>query len=232
MKYLLFATDSLGDANASYGVKVEDTYPYKLEMLLRPDVYTKSFVILGNTVTSAGEQVRTWFDMIGDLKVDIAVVQVGIVDSAIRVVPIFIYHAIPYLPGPIRDRVFKFIHQNRPFLQKMGLKFHFTSVKTYRKRLTELVDRLKKKCDSVFIISITPGREDVYKQSPGLAESIVNYNKCIGEVALSSGVHFIDLTFMAKEPDKYLSPKLHILKSGHDYIFNEITTILRQNGKL
>jgi hypothetical protein len=232
MKYLLVVTDSLGDVSYPNGVKIEDTYPYKLEMALRPDVYTKSFVIQGNTITSAGDQVRTWFDMLGDSKLDIAVVQVGIVDSAIRVVPIFIYHAIPYLPGPIREMVFKFIHQNRPFLQKMGLRFHFTSVKTYRKRLGEMIDRLQQKCHSVIIVSITPGRQDVYEHSPGLAQSIKSYNDCIREVTSSRKVHFIDLTFMEAEPEKYLSPRLHILKGGHEYIFNEIVAALKKDGKL
>jgi hypothetical protein len=95
-----------------------------------------------------------------------------------------------------------------------------------------MIDRLKTKCDSVIVISITPGRNDVYEHSPGLEKSIKSYNDCIRELASARKAHFIDLTFMEQEPDKYLSPKLHMLKGGHDYIFSEIVAALKKDGKL
>lgn len=232
MKQLLFVTDSLGDANQSCRVNLEDTYAYRLEMLLRPDVYSKTFIVEGNTMRLAGDMVRTWYDAIGDRKVDVAVVQVGINDSAIRAVPTLIYHALPYLPRPLRERVFKFIHQNRAGLQRMGLKFHFTSVKAYRQLLTQMIDRLTTKCEMVFILNIAPGDKEVYEHSPGLEQSIQVYNKCIQEVTSSRPVHLIDLSFMKDDPEKYLGPKLHILKAGHDYILNEIVAALKKDGKL
>jgi len=230
MKHLLIVTDSLGDANHLYGVQLEDTYAYKLEMLLRPDVYSKTFIVTGNTIKMGSEQVRTWFDLLGDRRINIAIVQLGIVDGAVRVVPTLIYHVIPLSPKPIRERIYKFLKRYRPNLQKMGFKFHFTSMKSYRKWLTELTNRLVSKCDAVFVMSICPGRKEEYEHSPGLSESIASYNKIIREVTSSKPVHFIDLSFMEAEPDKYLSPELHMLKGGHDYIFNTIVDTLKQEN--
>lgn len=229
MQYLLFVTDSTGDANYAYGLKIEDTYAYKLEMSLRPDVYVKSFVITGNTITAGNNQVSTWFDLLGNLKIDTAIVQLGIVDCAIRVVPIFIYHLIPYIPL-IHNIIYKFIHQNRPFLQKIGLKFHFTSIRTYKKRLNELIGRLQERCSNVIVIGIAPGRKDVYEHSPGLAQSIKTYNDCISEITTSKHAYFIDLAFMEDNPEKYLTPELHLLKDGHEYIFNKILYLIK-NGE-
>lgn len=222
---VLFVGDSLMNPRYSIGLRPEDTYSYSLEMFWRKfclTAYARLLVLPGRRLKELSGAFYDYFlPNEGGVKVDVSVIHLGIIDCAPRVLSPVMYFLIERLPKFLQKRIQRFLHDNRPRLQKAGWSFRFTSPEEFKDYYARILRSLSTHSLRVYVINIVPGRESVYRHSPGLKESITSYNEIIRKLTSElENVKLIDVfeEFQSK-PELYLTDDLHITKNGHGYIY-------------
>jgi len=218
--------DSLSMPRQWEGVEMEDAYIYKLEMFWR-EYHPMSYVIpiqrVGMPLNAMVAYFIGYFQYIGDRKVDVCIVNIGIADCAPRFLPNILRKGVERLPVVFRNRIIRFLHDNRPRLQRF-YSFRITNPEDFIKLYDKLVKTASARSTRVYVINIAPGTEAIYKHSPGLKESIAKYNNYIRQITERyDNVRLVDVTEYEEYPEIYLTHDLHITKKGHDDIFQRIS---------
>lgn len=161
---------------------------------------------------------------------DILILHEGIVDCAPRPIPQFIRRCISISPGFIKPTIIKFIHNHRPKMQKIGLKYFYVKPKDYYEYYREFVLLATKISKKVYLVNIAPTNEKTEKQSPGLSKSIKNYNSITQSIAnelMAKNLIYIDINRIILEHPAGINRFImedghHITVEGHQIYANEI----------
>lgn len=151
----------------------------------------------------------------------IVVIQCGIVDCAPRPIPPSVRERISRLPVALRWVVAKFLHFSRPILLRLGFRWRATELEVFAGVLSAWLHKASSGATRVYVINIAPTPANVDAHSPGLADSIVAYNRVINDTAVRNGATVVDV-FAAiaddkEEPATYVNPVdgHHITPRGH-----------------
>jgi hypothetical protein len=119
-------------------------------------------------------------------KDQVLVIQCGIVDCAPRPVPAFMRAAISRLPGRVRAPITAFLHRERSRLLRGGFSWRLTSTRRFTHVLTAWLTHAASQFAIAYVINIAPTVAATARQSPGLRESIVSYNKLIEQAVAAA----------------------------------------------
>lgn len=164
-------------------------------------------------------------------KADIIILQEGIVDCAPRPIPRKVRNIISKMPGFLKKRVIKFLHNNRAKLQNFGLKYFIVKPKDFAEEYKKFLKTASETAVRVYVINIVPTNDEIEIQSPGLKKSIDDYNKIISEVVKEiklKNVFLIDVYEYVKNKIENLNDYVlkedghHITKLSHKIYSDKI----------
>lgn len=166
------------------------------------------------------------------------VLQVGIVDCAPRPIPKELRRVIGRLPSSVGTPTISFLHNNRPRIQGLGLRWRNTRPRRFASSFQQILNAVQSYSEQVYVLNICPTSEPTASHSPGLSESIQLYNGFISDAvaAAPTFVHLIDVHgTVSKDPDRCLLPDgIHLSCDGHDEIFRALLSVdvglTRQRG--
>ena len=130
----------------------------------------------------------------GDTRLDVCLLMIGLVDCAPRPLSWGARDRLSRWPEPLKHLVIRGLHRARPWLLSRGWFFRFTEPPRFRGTLAELLELLSKGFRRVYVLNIAPVAQRNYDRSPGLKESIIEYNAVLAEEAVRfSNLHFVDV---------------------------------------
>ena len=130
----------------------------------------------------------------GEARMDVCLLMVGLVDCAPRPLSWGARDRLGRWPQPIKRRAIRFLHWARPGLLSRGWFFRFTEPPQFRRTLAELLELLSKGFERVYVLNIAPVAQQNYNRSPGLKESIEEYNALLAEEsARIENLHLVDI---------------------------------------
>ncbi|MCK5706699.1 MAG: SGNH/GDSL hydrolase family protein [Candidatus Aureabacteria bacterium] len=225
--FAILLGDSLSLPRHKSSISIEDTYFYRIGKWWQERYGQTVFWPLskgGATISHLTSNFYSFLPYLGPKRIDVAIVQLGVVDCAPRPLPYRVRTWLTRVPKNIRSRIVRLLHRNRRKLLKAGMSFRFTNPKKFRIIYSDLLKRLSVESSRVYVTNIAPATEITYQHSYGLKESIVNYNKIIDEVASTIlGVKVIDIYNELQESSKVgAAEDIHMSKEGHDIIFHKV----------
>ena len=221
--------DSLSLPRYKAGINIEDTYCYRLGNWWR-ERYGSTLVWPlskgGATIKALTADFRAFLPYIKPQSIDAAIVHLGVVDCAPRPLPYQVRNLLGMTPPFIRDRITKYLHNNRGRLFKLGISFRFTNPKQFRRAYQGMLQTLSAESARIYVINISPATEATYNHSPNLFNSIYLYNDIIRQVVAEfKGVRLIDnYSKMQDNRVDSVAEDIHMSKQGHDYIFEQISS--------
>jgi lysophospholipase L1-like esterase len=127
-----------------------------------------------------------------------------------------------------------FIHNNRSFLQRNGMRFYLTNEKKYENIYSLWLEKLSKTKTIVFLFEIAPTNDSIEMQSPGFRESIKKYNLLL-ENAVNKingpNIHLIKINSLICKQNNINNYIIeedghHITSKAHTLFFNSIKEVL------
>lgn len=193
--------DSLGMPRVSEGVTYVDTYAELLAKQWKASLpgtsvylYNRSFS--GGTAPAVYETYRSDSFYFGKPGGDVMIVQCGIVDCALRPLPPRMRRLVERMPHGIRDRIVRFLHQNRAHILNLALWWRVTSPTVYRESMSQTLALAADEFARIYVINIAPTTPETERHSPGLSESIQLYNRLLEEAVdsvASGSLRLVDL---------------------------------------
>ncbi len=144
----------------------------------------------------------------------VLVIQCGIVDCAPRPVPMSVRKKIAQLPVYLRWLIAKFLHIARPFLLRAGIHWRATQKDEFEALLLAWIKSVPENFTKVYVINIAPTIPEADAHSPGLADSILDFNAAIRRAATISGATYIDVFESLSLQPEGIREYIH-LKDGH-----------------
>jgi hypothetical protein len=145
----------------------------------------KKRVFLYNRSRGGADVVSLWRDYRQDrgyfdpIRGDLLIIQCGIVDCAPRPVPEWFRKTIARLPSRIQSSVVKFLHDHRATLLRAGFSWQYTKPEVFSVTLQRWLSAASRDFQYVYIINIAPTTTEMDAHSPGLNNSIEQYNALI-----------------------------------------------------
>jgi hypothetical protein len=165
-------------------------YPELLRLEL-DHLESEKRVFLYNRSRGGTSVVSLWRDYQQDrgyfapIKGDLLIIQCGIVDCAPRPIPEFLRKIIARLPGRIRSPIVWFLHDHRATLLRAGFSWRYTKPEVFKLTLQRWLSAASKDFQSVYVFNIAPTTTEMDTHSPGLTNSIEQYNALIDEALQS-----------------------------------------------
>jgi lysophospholipase L1-like esterase len=130
-----------------------------------------------------------WMDAeaFGSAGGDLCLLQCGVCDCGPRPVPRWLRNRIDRLPGRVKRRIIRFLHDHRARILRAGLAWRDTPPEEFRRLYQEFLAGVVKEFRRVVAINIAPTTEAMDRHSPGLAASIERYNGLIREAVAAVG---------------------------------------------
>ncbi|MBM3272726.1 hypothetical protein FJY94_05680 [Candidatus Kaiserbacteria bacterium] len=218
--------DSLSLPRPADGVLHGDVYPELIRDALeatysglRVSVWNRSRG--GASIADLHDSYRQDSAYFDPIEPSILVIQCGIVDCAPRPVPPSVREKIGRLPTPLRWLVAKILHFARPFLLRAGIRWRATEGHDFETRLLAWIKAARTGATRVYVVNIAPTIPTIDAHSPGLADSIHDYNAAIRRAASAGGGTLIDVFGAIRaQPegiDGHINPRdgHHISRQGH-----------------
>jgi hypothetical protein len=184
--------DSLSMPREAEGIRYFDCFGELLAASLRKalsgtevSLYNRSYS--GPRITDIYETCRADTFFFGSDGNDIAILQCGIVDCAPRPVPPKIRSIVARLPGALRNLIVSFIHRNRASMLRSGLIWRVTPPQAFTVSMIETLKLMLPSFSRVYVINIAPTTAGTEAHSPGLSESIDQYNRLIKDSIAAVG---------------------------------------------
>ncbi len=174
------------------------TYPELLRLDLEQRE-SKKRVFLYNRSRGGASVVSLWRDYqqdrgyFGPTRGNLLIIQCGIVDCAPRPIPQFLRKIIARLPNRIQSPVVRFLHDYRSTLLHIGFSWRYTKPEVFRFTLERWLSAASQDFQSVYIFNIAPTTIEVDAHSPGLSDSIEQYNGLIYRVLRSVSANNLSL---------------------------------------
>ena len=184
-----------GTAKVSY----RETYPFLMEAWWKARSEDGNITIWpwadgSLLIQEVLERYKKFRFYLGDARLDVCLVMVGLVDCAPRPLSWGARDRLSRWPEPVKRLAIRWLHRHRPWLLSHGLFFRFTEPVPFRKTFGELVQGISKGFQRGYVINIAPAAELNYARSPGLKESIEEYNTLIAqETARFDNLALVDI---------------------------------------
>ena len=197
--FALVLGDSRSLPTVTAKVSYRETYPYLMRDWWKTRTSGGEVTVwpwadgslLIRDVLSRYQKFRFYF---GDARLDVCLLMVGLVDCAPRPLSWGARDRLSRWPEPLRRRVVRFLHWARPWLLSRGWFFRFTEPRQFRQTLAELLEQLSMGFQRVYVVNIAPAAQRNYDRSPGLKESIEEYNMLIAEeTGRFDNLHLVDI---------------------------------------
>lgn len=173
---------------------------------------------------------KGYFDFPGD----IVLFQAGIVDCAPRPVKESTKKIISKLPLFIKNKIIKYLHDNRSSILKRGNVYVKTEKNVFYNTYKLLINKASVDYKAVYIINICPTNNEIELRSPGIKKNIDAYNAIIQKI-ISEGnfknVFLIDVFHYVKEHYNLIDDYIvkidghHITKLTHQLIADKVIEI-------
>lgn len=228
-KIISIIGDSLAMPRLEQGISFFDTYEYSLSKNLSNDYYILNKSKRGNTIKN---QVipQYIYDDLEVLHPHAVIIQIGICDCAPRIIgkrETFFLNVIA--PKWFKHHYIKFKSKHRIFFTKYIPKVNVQYplfVKLYR-QLIQILSNIKS-IEKIIIINICDTNEENKRRSFGFEENIILYNQFINSLK-SDKIFLVDIYEMSKlNKDILIEDGIHLSKTGHEYIANQIFSILNE----
>lgn len=226
-QFVLVLGDSRSLPRIPAQVDYQQTYPFLLRQWWESEHGGKRMTIwpladgslLIREVLARYKKFRFYF---GETRLDTCLVMVGLVDCAPRPLSWGVRDRLSRWPEPLKRMIIGWLHRARPWLLSRGWFFRFTEPPQFQPAFRELLNLLSEGFDRVYVSNIAPAAQRNYDRSPGLKESIEEYNSLIaGETARFSNLRLVDVwedfTGGKVPVDVYLDHDdgLHLSVKGH-----------------
>jgi lysophospholipase L1-like esterase len=220
--------DSLAMPRVTDRLDYVETYPEAFRAGLETargapvDLYNRS---------RGGATIRTLFGewandatYFGPAPTGITVIQGGIVDCAPRPTPRIVRHGVGALPGPVRRRAIRFLHDHRAELLRAGLVWRVTQPTAFSAVLRRWLREASVQVSGLYVLTIAPTTEAMNAHSPGLGDSIERYNELIADAVRSVALPHVQLVdvhaailALPGGVERYINPSdgHHITREGH-----------------
>ncbi len=226
--------DSLSMARENI-VNNEDRYFYLLLQEIKnkyPNALLETIQRSKASITSAEMSFHSLHDSVYyNWQGKIAIVQIGIVDCSPRPVDAETRQKISNLPSVLKKIAITYLHRNRRKILLKGQASFITPITNFKKNYTTILTNLNKIFDTIVVINIAPTNDEIEYRSPGLSQSINEYNvainECIAELNLKK-IKFIDvhsfITTSIEHRDNFIVKEdgHHITPLTHRYIFTKL----------
>ncbi|MHB8109780.1 MAG: SGNH/GDSL hydrolase family protein [Syntrophorhabdaceae bacterium] len=213
--------DSLAMPREFDGIPFYLTYPELVKRDCAKDTCLFNRSRGGATVKSLWydyQQDQSYFSTKGDL----LIIQCGIVDCAPRPIPTGLSRFLMKMPKRVQGHVRDFLHKHRPQMLSAGFSFRHLMPDEFTHALFWWLAGAQRDFKKVCVINIAPTNEQTEKHSPGLSESISQYNRII-ETEINKArwhnVRLIDVhSAISRDIPKYINEKdgHHITVEGHE----------------
>lgn len=232
--FALVLGDSRSLPRVTDNVYYRETFPYLMrvfwERCLKFDSVTVWPLADGSLLVSQVlERYKKFRFYFGGEQLPVCLLMVGLVDCAPRPLSWGARDGLSRWPEPLKQAVIRWLHRLRPLLLSRGWFFRFTEPDAFRETLKDLLEKIAQGFERGYVITIAPAGECNYDRSPGLRESIVEYNKLIAEeVARFENLCLVDAwsDFVSGSVpvQAYLNDDgLHFSKAGHQRLYELIS---------
>jgi len=217
------ARDAVGD---------EDTWPFLLRQRINSSNQTKELVTVinlsepGILIVDARKRLNDFMNQLQNDRDDIVIIALGIVDAAPQPFTYYLQHfrSLPFIGLKIWGKIKPWLVDNRAMLQGFA-SFRFTSPSKFQKELRQIIKLGQNRGTNVYVLETPIPHSFLNTRSPGLFQSVNQYNIIKFEVSRSMAVTYISLEFPESH---YLSPQdgHHFSAEGHSYIGERIWSYL------
>jgi lysophospholipase L1-like esterase len=195
---------------------LEVTYPFLLDQSLR-----RKFGAAAPIIFERGMRRRTieyvlddWNELVELRKPQMVVVHVGIVDCAPRV---FLRREASFVANIrvawLRDRIFKFTHDNRRKIVQFRRKV-YVPLPRFERLVQQVVEKARAtEVKSLVFINIIRPPDAVEERSPGFQRNVIAYNQVLEEQTKHDFVSLIDLNRLVN--DALTVDGIHLNERGH-----------------
>ncbi len=229
--------DSISMPRSFDGIGCHQIYPEIIKEFNGAMIFNRSQGGLGiKDIYSQFQRDSAYFD---GHRNKILIIQTGIVDCAPRPIPFWLKRCISKLPGMMRKPIVGFLHANRPQIQKF-VRWRLTSPAIFEKIFAQWLNDGLQTFKRIYIINIFPATKEISLHSPGLAESIKEYNKIIKQQVIYKNHPSVILinayeALNKNEEDvgKWVSSKdgHHLTLEGHRWIAEQIIHYETAHGR-
>ena len=163
---------------------------------------------------------------------DYFIINIGVVDSTIREVPLWFYRLANRKVDNILTKIVKGIYRGliakmRPLLSKIRGRRSWVSAKTFEKQYQQLFETILKETNAYIIampINITNDR--IEKQLPGSGKNQVKFNEIIKKVTMEHHQSFLDLSDLKSE--EHYPDGVHFNETGHKIVAERLIEIINE----
>lgn len=163
---------------------------------------------------------------------NIYIINIGVVDSTIREVPLWLYRLSNRKIDNYLTKIFKGFYRGpiavmRPFLSKIRGSRPWISYNKFEDSFDQLVQLILKETNAQIItLPINIANDRIEKQLPGSRKNHAKYNQVMKDITEQHKQTFLDLTDLTSE-DHY-PDGVHFNSKGHQVVAEKLTSILKE----
>jgi len=164
---------------------------------------------------------------------DYFVINLGVVDSSTREIPLWYYKFINSRKDSWLVRINAQFHKHlikrmRPALVRLWGRHPWTSSGKFRKLYTELIHTLHKETNAKIItLPINPANKRVEQQLPGSHANHLKYNRIIQEISDELDLYYIDLSDLNSQT--HYPDGVHFSLEGHKIVARRLHDIIAED---
>ena len=162
------------------------------------------------------------------------VLNIGIVDSCTREVPLWFYRLANSQKDNIFYNIFSFLYRRiivniRPFLVYIRGKKGWISIRRFKKHFRNLIQTLLKETNArIIVIPINPVNDRIEKQLPGSKNNRLKYNNAIEAITNEFSQYYVNISDIKSH---YIPDGIHYSVEGHAYIAERLASIIFDDQK-
>jgi lysophospholipase L1-like esterase len=211
-------------------------YTRQLEEILQEEIKDKTIIIENKSqgalticgITSSSDEFIRSFP-------DYYVLNIGIVDSCSREVPLWFYRLANSQKDNIFYNFFSFLYRRiivriRPLLVYIRGKKGWICIKKFKRHFKYLMQTLLKETNArVIVIPINALSDRIEKELPGSKKNRLKFNQVIEAITNDFLQYYIDL---GNIKDNHVPDGIHFSKEGHTYIAQKLASVIIKDQKV
>lgn len=232
MKTITLLGDSLAMVRPEEGILYNDTYAFKLNILLGGGYILLNNARRANTIDSQ-TSLQNMQDELLYNDSHTVIIHLGIVDCAPRIFTLRerkILSLMSYFKlGFLANYIIKFKSKRRFFFTKYCPKT-YVSEDEFEKQYEYLISTLNRheNIENIIILNICDTSEINKNKSYGYKENIIKYNQIIHKITNEySKVRMIDMFTLSKKDGFLLNDGVHITSKAHEIVAKELYNLIK-----
>lgn len=199
---------------------------YLQELLRKEGIQIENISTGASTIQNHLENI----DEIINKSSDIYIINLGVVDSTIREVPLWFYRIATKKYGNLLNKLLFLIYHNfisklRPFFSLLRGKRSWISKKRFRFLFSDFLDQIFKECNAkILVLSINIANDRIEKQLPGTRNNQKAFNEILKIETIKRNHIFVDLSDL--KPETHYPDGVHFNTAGHKLVAERILSSL------